>query len=501
MTSAPENMHKRLLVNVLFSSLSWFLPLLLGFVATPVIVKGLGYEAYGLYALIIGFIGYSFTFGIGRAVTKYVAEYRSEGKNEKIREIVSASIWFSLAIGLTGTMLVIVTAPTIVADILQIGENWRDTAVRALYLASGTVIFFMLSQIFQSVLQGVHRFDRFSILLNLNGLVLTAGNIALVLTGFGVNDLLWWNLAVTGGFCLLFFMTARRLLPETGIVFTFRKEPVRLVLKYGSGIIAYQVFANVLLLFERSWVIRHLGTEALTFYVVPMMLPLYLHGFVSSIVLVLLPLASELQHRKNEFLLIYAKTMKIVVLTVVFAAVSLISGNELLLRLWINEELAANSASLLIVHTVTFSLVAILTTMWQMNEAFGKPHINALLTFVWLVVSVGLMLLAVDGYGNFGVALARMTGFVIVFPALFVLEKKYFGAVQVKLWANMTIILSAAAAVVFAIEKGIFKYLPPTWPTLVTGLSAGLGAYVAVLIITKYFTRQEYGWLMGMIKR
>ena len=66
MPDEPLNRRKRLVKNGVFSALSWFFPLLLAFIVTPIVVRGLGGELYGLYAVILGFISYSFTFGIGK---------------------------------------------------------------------------------------------------------------------------------------------------------------------------------------------------------------------------------------------------------------------------------------------------------------------------------------------------------------------------------------------------------------------------------------------------
>src|SRR5437868_9045861 len=87
--------------NVIYGSLTWILPLGLSFVATPVIVRSLGDNDYGIYALILGFISYSFTFNFGRAITKYVAEYRVSGESEKIRDVISASFFLNVVIGLS----------------------------------------------------------------------------------------------------------------------------------------------------------------------------------------------------------------------------------------------------------------------------------------------------------------------------------------------------------------------------------------------------------------
>ncbi len=84
-------MKSNWLRSAFFGFISWLLPLGLTFYATPLVVRRLGVEEYGLYALVLGFVSYSFTFSIGRAVTKYVAEFRATGETEKINEVLAAT--------------------------------------------------------------------------------------------------------------------------------------------------------------------------------------------------------------------------------------------------------------------------------------------------------------------------------------------------------------------------------------------------------------------------
>ena len=140
--------------------------------------------------------------------------------------------------------------------------------------------------------------------------------------------------------------------------------------------IGYQILANVLLLFERGWITRQLGAESLTYYVVPMILGLYIHSFISSLMLVIFPLASELKDKKERLLKLYTKATKIVVFLVVFMATTLIVQSKFFLTLWMGAEFAEKSAVLLVFHTITFGLLAILTVSWQMTEGLGYPNYN-----------------------------------------------------------------------------------------------------------------------------
>jgi O-antigen/teichoic acid export membrane protein len=275
--------------NSVFGVLSWFAPIILGFISTPIIVKGLGNEIYGVYAIILGFLSYSFTFGIGRVASKYVAEYTASGQTEEVSQAISAALWFSLAIGAAGALILAAITPWLVSDVLLLPEDARRPATIGLYIASVTGLMVMLSQVFQNALQGIHRFGTYLALTNIGAVMLSAGNIALALAGYGIPALIAWNLfsVLTTG--IMFLVTAILSLPDMRLTFKIHRVMASAVLRYGASIILYQVFANAFFIFERSWIVRRFGPESLTFYFVPMLLGIYLHGLIGSFAQVLFP--------------------------------------------------------------------------------------------------------------------------------------------------------------------------------------------------------------------
>ena len=283
--------------NVVHNFSSFVLPLVLSFIATPFIVKLLGHEDYGIYSLAISFIAYSFNFNVGRAITKYVAEYRVRGESGKISEVIAATLFINLAVGGIGLIAIISLANVLAVYVLKIPAESLDKTVHALYIAALTIFFLMLFQLFTAILQGVHRFDVTAKINNVNNVLLISGNLVLALAGFGLVALLIWNLLVTVYSTAVAAIVSKRLLPEFSMNLKFRREMLVLVFKYSSGVIAYQLLANILLLFERSWITGRLGAESLTYYVVPMMLAVYLHAFFANLMTVIFPLVSEL---KNE---------------------------------------------------------------------------------------------------------------------------------------------------------------------------------------------------------
>ena len=490
---------KSIVRNVIYGSLTWILPLGLSFVATPIIVRSLGNNDYGIYALILGFISYSFTFNFGRAITKYIAEYRVSGESDKIRDVISASFFLNIAIGLVGVLALCLLANWLVRTVFQISPDTQDKTVTAIYIASGIIFLWMLSQVFASVLQGIQRFDVYSKIFTANSFVLVSGNLALAYFGFGLLALLSWNVVVLAIFFVVFAAAAKKLLPEFGISFGFGRETLRLVIRYSSAIVAYQILANILLLFERGWITQQFGSESLTYYVVPMSLGLYLHGFISSLAQVIFPLASELKDEPDKLLRLYTKATKFISILVVFVMVSVSVQSKIFLRLWMGDQFADQSSTLLKLHIICFGILSIVTIAWQMTEGLGFPQFNAVITGVCSSVSIALMIV-LTRYGNLGIATARLTGFGVVFFSIFLIEKRFFGKVQSRFWLSLIGGLAVAAAAAAVIEYVASTLLPLGWPMFLLSVALGGTAYCIVIWLCNFVTAEDKELVKAIIK-
>lgn len=482
----------------MFSLLSWLLPLVSTFVVMPFVVRGLGAEEFGLLTLVLGFVSYSFTFGVGRAVTKYVAEYHATGQFERIEDVLSATLFLNLLVGGFGAIVLALLAKFLVLDVLRIDSHLQAKAVLAFYLAAATVAVLMTQQVFSAVLQAIGRFDWFSHLTTFFSTILSVGNLVLVLAGGETVILLWWNLILTVGGAAAFYFATKKLLPEARFSWRFRRATLWQVTGFSSGIVAYQLLANLWLLFERSYLTRKLGTESLTFYAVPMTLAIYLQVFVNSLVLVLMPLVSEIGVNPNHerLLAIYERASKYVGLIVVFAVVAIIIGSRQFLGLWLGEEFAIRSSDVLFFHLLTFGSMAFGAVVWQTNEGLGFTNRNAWLVLFWTVSGVGLLLWLTPLYGLAGAAAARAFGVVITLPIIiWVVELKTFKKILWKFWRKTLFGLIIAGAAGGGAQYFLLKGLPFGWIGLFLATATGGIVFLGCLFLTGFFSIEEGRWL------
>ena len=122
-----------------------FLPMVVGLAAVPLILEKLGLERFGLLTLAWLIVGYFslFDFGLGRALTKIIAEYVGARREEEVPQVFWTSMALMLALSILGAILFWFLAPSLV-NILSVslshrGEcrscsrNRRDDITRASY--------------------------------------------------------------------------------------------------------------------------------------------------------------------------------------------------------------------------------------------------------------------------------------------------------------------------------------------------------------------------------
>jgi len=136
-------------------------------------------------------------------------------------------------------------------------------------------------------------------------------------------------------------------------------------------------------------------------------------------------------------------------------------------------------------------LIAIMSISWQMTEGLGFPQFNALATGICTAIGISLMLMLTEALGNYGVALARLTGFSMIFFSIFVVEKLFFKKIQVRFWVGLIGNLGLAALSAVIIEYSITAWLPINWPALLLSVFLGGSTYCFILWLLDFVTADE----------
>ncbi len=479
----------------MYSVLAWLFPIAPTLIVTPIVIAELGNDLYGIYVIVLGFTGYFFTLHLGKAVTKYVAEYHATGEIDKIANTVSATLLFGFTVGTITTAFISIFASNFVREILEIPTDLQRTATIALYLGCLNILVSMLGLTFQYILQGLQRFDAFMWITNASSVLLTVGVVVAVLNGYGVIGMFAVSLAVSVISASVAAILVRSLLPELRFRFRVGKAAWSEVLRYGMSIMAYQLFGSILLLFERSWITKQFGPEALTFYVVPMTLAVFLQMFVSSLVLGIFPVIN--QHLANTDILakLYKQSTKVIVIVVAFSFTSAVAGGHLFLGLWLSEEFATSSYHILVIQTVVFSIVSLGMVIWQIAEAFRFAWLTAVANFVWLATSIPLMIILSHPWQTVGVAYGRLIGCLVYIPLIIYVERRFLDGVFSSYWMSIGWKVMTSSILAGVTEYYFLGQLPRSWATLALSIGAGGFIYLFLLFLFRLIGTDERKFL------
>jgi O-antigen/teichoic acid export membrane protein len=467
------------------------LPLGLSLVATPLIVGALGNATFGIYALFLGIIGYSFTFGIGKAAGKYVAQFKAAGDYKALSEAVTAVLMSSIVLGLLGAAVLWAFAGPIVTHILLIPPEGFEPAVRGFYLAGLIIFFTMISLVYQNVLQGIQRFDRLAILTGLSTLLLNGGAAMVALLIGSVDALLLWNLATVALMAFLFFLNARRLLPELKFELEIRPEIKKKVGYYAGSIISYQIAGNILFMFERSLIVRELGPEALTFYAIPLSFAVHFLSFAAGVSLAVFPAANALLGDGRRSALLYRVSTKLLVAASAFFLLSGIILGRQFLGVWLGSEFSDRSYWVLVLHSGTFAVMGATIIAWQFSESSEKFGINAAFTAVSSAVAAVLMMYSYRTYGLEGIAASRFLGSSILVLLVVFFEIHVFGKLDIAFWSSLSYRLVAAAIVTGSLVHLLSQTLSGGWIFLILETAAAVTIFSGLLWVLRYFRDEE----------
>ncbi len=483
--------------GALFSFSAWLLPLAMTIAVTPVVVRALGPEHYGIYALVLGIT--ASVIGLlspTRTFTRHIAMQRRSRRKGTGGLLAAATVAVAV-IGVGCSLVIAIGAGPMTSAVLRIDAEQSEIARRALLVAALGIPLGMAGHTLRAAAQGLRRFDVDSRVALGAAAALVGGNGVLAAAGFGLLVLIGWSVVMAGVSCAAHLYIASSLLPRMSLPRRSQFASLKPHIAFSVGLLASQVPGHLLLLFERVWVVRTLGTPAFTFYAIPMMVGLSLHAGLASMSVVFLPVASEAYSRDDRPRLrdIYTRALKLSAALVAPAAITLVATGPSFLLVWLGPEFAERSSLVLSMHAAAFGVLALVVVPWHLAEALGRPRWNVELAILWLITDGVLLVLLVPRFGINGAAAARLASMVVVPFYEARIERHVFGGLLGAFWGRVVAILSLAALVSGLLQRGFLAAAPAGWWSL--GLAAALGAagFVGTLWTLRYFSPAERAWL------
>jgi O-antigen/teichoic acid export membrane protein len=399
--------------SVLFRSTLWNLvglvsPLLVAFFSIPLLIKGLGTDRFGVLSIAWIVISYFslFDLGLGRAMTKLVADKLGSGEEEEIPPLVWTSLILMLILGVVGALVVSLISPWLVEDMLKIPEAIRAETLAAFYLSAASLPVVISTTGLRGLLEAKQRFDLANALRIPMGVFTFVG--PLMVLPFS-QSLLWTMVVLLVGRVaawLAHFWLCLQVMPALLKGVQVNPELLGPLMKFGGWMTVTNIVGPLMAYSDRFLIGALVSMSSVAYYVTPYEAVSKLWIIPGAMGSVLFPaFATSFVHDRHRTGLLLWRGFKYLFFALFPITLVLIIFSYDGLNIWVGAEFAAKSSLVMQLLAVGMFFNSLASIPFSFIQGAGYPDLTAkihLIEFPFYLVAVFLM---IKDYGIEGAAI------------------------------------------------------------------------------------------------
>jgi len=419
--AVPNNVSSLTSGRILARNTIWNLiglgaPLLVAFFAIPLLIKGLGTDRFGVLALAWAVVGYFnlFDLGMGRALTKLVAEKLGAGQADEIPKLIWTALALMGMLGVIGALVAAGLSPWLVHNTLKIPQALQDETLRAFYLLSLSIPVVISATGLRGVLEAYQRFDLANIVRIPLGMFTFLGPLAVLPFSnslFPVVAVLVAGRFLTWGVHLLLCL---RIVPTLRLNIRLQRTMVRPLISFGFWMTVSNIVGPVMVYMDRFFIGALISVTAVAYYTTPNEVIRRLGLIPNALIGVLFPaFSTTMAQNRAHTARLFGRGINYVFLALFPLTLIIVTMAHEGMALWLGVGFADNSTFVLQWLAVGVFLNSIAKIPFVLVQGAGHPDITAkmhlielpfyLLTLWWLLGTYGIKGAAVAWVGRVGI--------------------------------------------------------------------------------------------------
>jgi O-antigen/teichoic acid export membrane protein len=451
--------------NTVWNLIGQGAPLLVALFAIPMLIKGLGVDRFGVLTLVWMVIGYFslFDLGLGRALTKLVAEKLGEERAQEIPAIVWTTLFMMLILGLAGAVVVGLLSSWLVYAVLKIPPLLQIEVLDAFHLLALSIPVVISTAALRGYLEAHQRFGL------VNAVRIPMG----VFTFLGPLIVLPFSKSLV--FVVAILIIGRLIAWLAHLLLCFRVSPVLMhrialqrsivggLMHFGMWMTVTNIVSPIMVYVDRFIIGSFISMAAVAYYVTPYEVITKLGLIPASLVAVLFPaFASTLAKDSARAVQLFERGAKSIFLSVFpLTLIAITLGHEGL-DMWLGSEFAAKSTRVLQWLGVGVFISGMAQVPFALVQGAGRADLTAKFNLIELPLYLLMIWWMLKSYGIDGVAVTWVVRVALDTALLFWVSRRFLpaGAAVIR---RMGLISMAAALVLMLgflsmniVAKGVF---------------------------------------------
>jgi len=367
--------------NWLLNLLGQGIPLFLGLLTIPWLLRYLGIERFGILSIawaVLGYVG-QFDLGLGRATTKFVAECLGRGDIEKLPALIWTSVFSQLVFGGLAAFLLLALTPALSNHILKISSVHLLEMKMVLLILAGSIPLVIATNSLRGVLEADQQFtliNYIKIPANISVFLLPVLGIPLAIGLPGIVLLLVLSRLAT---VLAYLLACFRIFPSLRQRIALDLSLLRIMFAYGSWVTVSNLISPLLTYVDRFFIGAIISMAAVGYYTAPYEIVTKIWLLPSSLLATVFPAFSALQARESGERMeeLYVRSVKSILITAGPVLLILAAFARQILGVWLGPQFASRSASTLQILALGVFINCISFVPFGMLQGLGRPDLTA----------------------------------------------------------------------------------------------------------------------------
>ena len=393
--------------NAVWTLLCQVAPMAVAIATIPPLIRGLGTDRFGVLTLAWMVLGYCslFDLGLGRALTKLIAERLGEGRERDVPDLIWTGLALMTALGLAGAAAVGLLAPWIVGEVLRVPEGLRGETLTAFRLLAVALPFVIGTAGLRGVMEAHQRFAAINAAKSAFGVITLLGPLLVlpicpqlgpvvgVLASARVAS---W--AVHAAICLR---------TVTGLGGgSVRRELIRPLIGFGGWMTVANVVNPLMVQMDRFLIGALVSTSAIAFYTTPHELVTKFWLVSGSVVGVIFPaFATSYARDRPRASLIFGRGLKAVFLILLPMTLGAVALAPEILGLWLGGDFADRGTWVMRWLAVGVLLNGLAMVSSALLQGAGRPDLVAALHLIELPLYLLAAWIVIPAWGITGAAI------------------------------------------------------------------------------------------------
>jgi O-antigen/teichoic acid export membrane protein len=398
-----------LLRNAWLNLIGLGVPIVLALIFIPVLIGSMGTTRFGLLTLVWVILGYFslFDLGIGRALTKLVAERIARGDKSSLPGLIRTALFLSLVLGVVVGGVLILSSSYAVAALFPQRTGLDEEARWSLVLVGVALPLVTGTAALRGVLEAYQRFDVTSRIriamgvLSYGGPVLVTlftSNLAAVVAFLVCGRALTWLWHFLHCYRLTDGLLGRQHVGATW---------VKPLFALGGWMTVSNVVSPMMTYLDRFLVAKIAGPEVVAFYTTPYEAIMKLTVVPDALLGVLFPaLAAALASANANARTLYETTSRVLTAVLLPITCIVVVLSREALSLWIDDVFAERSVRVLQVLAIGVLVNALARVPFTVIHSSGRPDLTAKLHLIELPIYLGVATMLIIKFGILGAAIA-----------------------------------------------------------------------------------------------